>query len=92
MKTKPTIFGLSLSQAIGLFSFLITIVSVWVNMEIRIAEINIEIDGLKEDLQSHKTENRKDLEILRNSTGADTREILRKIDEIQIYLRNKRVK
>ncbi|MCX6246153.1 MAG: hypothetical protein NTW10_00330 [Bacteroidetes bacterium] len=90
MKPKLTLFGLTLSQAIALFSFLITIISIWVNMEIRIAEINVEITTLKEELQSHKIENRKDFETVQNNTSADTREILRKIDEIQIYLRNKR--
>jgi len=88
MTTKPTLFGLPLSQTIGLFSFLVTIVSVWVHMEIRIAEINVEIAGIKGDLQSHKTENRKDFETLQNNSRSDTREILQKIDEIQIYLRN----
>jgi cell division protein FtsL len=90
MKTKTTIFGMTLSQAIALFSFLITIISIWINMEIRIAEINVEITTLKEELQSHKTENRKDFETVQSNSSADSREILRKIDEIQIYLRNKK--
>jgi len=88
MKTKPTLFGLPLSQAIGLFSFLITIVSTWVHLEIRVAEINVEIVRLKEDMNTHKTENRKDFETIQGNSSENTREILRKIDEIQIYLRN----
>jgi hypothetical protein len=88
MIQKTTIFGLPLPQAIGLFSFLIAVVSIWVHMEIRLAEVNIEITTLKEDLVLHKAENRKDFENIRADINSDTKEILRKIDEIQIYLRN----
>ena len=88
MNPKPTLFGLPLSQAIGLFTFLIAFVSIWIHMEIRLAEVNIEITNLKEDLMLHKVENRKDFETIRADVNSDTKEILRKVDEIQIYLRN----
>jgi len=56
--------------------------------EIRLAEINVELSNLKQDLVFHKADNRKDLETLRSDLKSDTKEILRKIDEIEIYLRN----
>jgi hypothetical protein len=89
MGNKYSIFGLPLPQAISLFTFLVAIISIWVHMEIRLAEINIEIENLKQDLSTHKTDNRKDLDAFRSEIRSDTREIIRKIDEIQIYLRNK---
>ncbi|MCK9422170.1 MAG: hypothetical protein M0Q38_06200 [Bacteroidales bacterium] len=88
MNPKYTIFGLPLAQAIGLFSFLIAIISIWVHMEIRLAELNIEIVNLKQDMMIHKADNRKDMEILHTEINTDMKEIIRKIDEIQIYLRN----
>jgi len=88
MGTKYTIFGLPLPQAISLFTFLVAIISIWVHMEIRLAEINVELSNLKQDLVFHKADNRKDLETLRSDLKSNTKEILRKIDEIEIYLRN----
>jgi len=87
-KMKPTIFGIPVPQAISFLTFLIAIVSIWVHMEIRLAEINVEIINMKQDLQAHKIENTKDFDVLRGDIKSDTREILKKIDEIQIYLRN----
>jgi len=58
-------------------------------MEIRLAELNVELSNLKQDLSFHKSANSRDLENLRTDIKSDTREILKKIDEIQIYLRNK---
>jgi len=78
--------GLPLPQAIGFFSFIIAIVSIWVHMEISIAELNIENVNLKQNLEVHKVDNRKDFDDMRG----DIKEILRKIDEIQIYLRNRK--
>ena len=75
-------------QAISLLTFLIAIVSIWVHIEIRLAEINVELFNMKQDLILHKSDNRKDLESLRIDLKGDTKEILRKIDEIQIYLRD----
>jgi hypothetical protein len=88
MNSKQTLFGLPLPQAIGLFSFLTVIISIWIHLEISLAELNVEIANLKQDLLIHKSENRKDLETLQTDINTDTKEILRKIDEIQIYLRN----
>lgn len=88
MNSRHTLFGLPLPQAIGLFSFLTGVISIWIHLEIRLAELNIEIANLKQDMMVHKTDNRKDFETLQNGINTDTREILRKIDEIQIYLRN----
>ena len=82
------IFGIPLVQLISIFSFLIVIISIWVHMEIRLAEINVELCNMKQDLTFHKTDNRKDLELLRTDLKGDTKEILRKVDEIQIYLRD----
>ena len=75
-------------QAISLLTFLVAIVSIWVHIEIRLAEINVELFNMKQDLILHKSDNRKDLESLRIDLKGDTKEILRKIDEIQIYLRD----
>ena len=85
---KPTIFGIPVPQAISLLTFLVAIISIWVHMEIRLAEINVEIVNMKQDLQAHKIENTNDFDMLRSDIKSDTREILKKIDEIQIYLRN----
>ncbi|MEI6174934.1 MAG: hypothetical protein WCR01_14380 [Bacteroidota bacterium] len=87
MNARHTLFGLPIPQAIGLFSFVIAIVSIWVQMEIRLAELNVEIANLKQDMVIHKTENRRDLETQRTDINTDMKEIIRKIDEIQIYLR-----
>jgi len=82
------IFGMPMPQAISLLTFLVAIVSIWVHIEIRLAEINVELFNMKQDLILHKSDNRKDLELLRTDLKGDTKEILRKIDEIQIYLRD----
>jgi hypothetical protein len=82
------IFGMPMPQAISLLTFLVAIVSIWVHIEIRLAEINVELFNMKQDLILHKSDNRKDLESLRTDLKGDTKEILRKIDEIQIYLRD----
>ena len=82
------IFGMPMPQAISLLTFLVAIVSIWVHIEIRLAEINVELFNMKQDLILHKSDDRKDLELLRTDLKGDTKEILRKIDEIQIYLRD----
>lgn len=87
-KMKPTIFGIPVPQAISLLTFLVAIISIWVHVEIRLAEINVEIVNMKKDLQAHKIDNRNDFGVIRTDIKSDTREILKKIDEIQIYLRN----
>jgi hypothetical protein len=88
MTAKHTLFGIPVPQAVGLFSFVIAIVSIWVQMEIRLAELNVEITNMKQDMMVHKTENRRDMETQRTDMNTDMKEIIRKIDEIQIYLRN----
>ena len=80
-------FGIPLSQAIALFTFIAGVASVWVHLEIRLAEVNVEIMNLKQDIILHKAANQTDFESLREDLHTDTREILRRIDEIQIYLR-----
>jgi hypothetical protein len=65
MTLKSTIFGLSLPQAISLFTFLLAIISIWVHMEIRLAELNVEITNLKQDLFLHKTDNTRDFDAIR---------------------------
>jgi len=69
------------------FSFLIAIISIWVDMEIRLAELNVEIVNLKQDLMVHKSDNRKDFETLRLDIHTDIREILRRMDDV--YLKRK---
>ena len=86
MKTKLTIFGLPLVQFMSLSTIVTGVVSIWIHLEIRIAEINVDITNLKQEMIWHKAENRKDFENLRNDKRADTREIIRKVEEIQIYL------
>ena len=88
MKPKPTLFGFPLSQAIGLFTFLIAVISIWVHMEIRLAEINVEIVNMKQDLFVHKSDNRKDIELIHADIKSDNKEILGKIDQIQLYILN----
>ncbi len=88
MTMKSNILGMPLAQAISLFTFLLAIVSIWVHMEIRLAELNVEITNLKQDLLLHKTDNTRNFDLIRTDIKADTKEILKRIDEIQIYLRN----
>ena len=77
-----------IAQSISLFTFLVAIISIWIHMEIRIAEINVEIANMKQDLLLHKADNQNDINLIRSDIKTDTKEILKKIDEIQIYLRN----
>jgi len=88
MQTKPTILGMPIAQSISLFTFLVAIISIWIHMEIRIAEINVEIANMKQDLLLHKADNQNDINLIRSDIKTDTKEILKRIDEIQIYLRN----
>jgi len=84
---KSHILGLPLPQAISLVTFLLAIISIWVHMEIRLAELNVEITNLKQDLFMHKADNSKNFDLIRSDIKSDTKEILKRIDEIQIYLR-----
>jgi hypothetical protein len=87
MKTKLEIFGIPLAQVMSFVSFLIGIITIWIHLEVRIAEIDVEIVNLKQDMNAHKADNRKDFETLHNDMNSGMREISGKIDEIQIYLR-----
>ena len=64
------------------------IISIWIHLEIRIAEINVELANVKQDMINHRADNRREVESLHNDMNINTRDILRKIDEIQIYLRD----
>jgi len=89
MTIKSNILGMSLPRVISLMTFFLAIISIWVHMEIRLAELNVEITNLKQDLILHKADNSKNFDIIRSDIKSDTKEILKRIDEIQIYLRNK---
>ena len=90
MSPRLILTGMNLSQIVSLSGFMMGFVAIWINIEIRLAEINVDLTNLKQDMVIHKTDNRKDLEALRNENISNTRELIRKVDEIQIYLRNKR--
>jgi hypothetical protein len=90
MKPRINIAGMTMAQAISLCTFLVGFITIWIQLEIRIAEVNVDVVNIKQDLVMHKTENRNDLELIRQENNGNTREILQKVDEIQIYLRNKK--
>jgi hypothetical protein len=90
MKTEQTLFGIPFAQWISLGTFLLGVITIWIHLEVRIAEVNVEIVNLKKDLDLHKSDNRRDLEGIRGDMQSNTREIVGKIDEIQIYLRDHR--
>jgi hypothetical protein len=90
MESKSNLSGINMAQAVSIASFIIGFVTIWIHLEIRIAEINVDLTNLKQDMIIHKTDNRKDMEILRNENNNNTKAILEKVDEIQIYLRNKK--
>ena len=90
MSTRNIMADLSISQIVSIAGFFLSLVTIWLHLEICIAEINVDLSNLKQDLLIHKTDNRKDLELLRTDISNNTRMILEKVDEIQIYLRNKK--
>ena len=90
MDTRHSLFGLPPAQAIGLLSFMLAVVSIWVHLEICLAEVNVEIVNLKQELFLQRADNRKEFETMQTGISTDTREVLRKIDEIQIYLRDRK--
>ena len=81
---------MSVPQFISFCSFFAGIITIWIHMEVRIAEINVEIVNLKQDLNLHKSDNRKDFQGLHEDVNSGMQEIAGKIDEIQIYLRGKK--
>ena len=90
MEPKHTIFGIPLGQAIALLGLLAGVASVWVHLEIRLAELNIEIVNLKQELTTHKGDNRRDFELLHSEIAGNTREIVQKIDGIEGWLRGRK--
>jgi len=66
MNERTIIAGMTLSQAISLAGLIIAFITIWIHLEVRIAEVNVEIINIKQDLISHKSGNRKDLELLRD--------------------------
>ncbi|MEI7663599.1 MAG: hypothetical protein WCK34_15430 [Bacteroidota bacterium] len=89
MNARANLAGLSLSQLVGVAGFIIGCVTIWIHLEVRIAEINVDLTNLKQDILTHKSDNRRDFETLRSDISKSSEEILRKVDEIQIYLRDK---
>ncbi len=87
MTRRSYIFGLPFPQAISLLTFLLAIISIWVHMEIQLAELKVEITNFNQDLLLHKTDNTRSFEIIRSDIKSNTMVILKRIDEIQIYLR-----
>ena len=87
MKNRKYFGEFNLPQLISLATFILAMISVWVHMEVRIAEINVEVANLKQDIQVHKSDNRRDFELLRSEYSINTKEILMKVDEIQVYLK-----
>ena len=89
MKTKITIFGLPLAHFMSLSTLTAGFVSIWIHLEIRIAQIEVDITNLKQEMTWHKSENIRDFENLRNDLRNDNKEIIRKVDEIHIFLRKR---
>jgi hypothetical protein len=83
--------GLTLTQFISLVTFVMGIITIYIHLEVRVAEINVDLANLKQDLRMHKSENQKDFETLHYDISFGNKEILRNVNEIQIYLRNKKL-
>ena len=82
--------GLSITQFISVITFVMGIITIYIHLEVRVAEINVDLVNLKQDLRNHKAENRTDFETLHYDISSGNKEILRNVNEIQIYLRNKK--
>ena len=89
MSARTTLADLNMSQIVSIAGFIIGFITIWIHLEICIAQINVDLN-LKQDVIIHKPDNRKNIEILRNENN-NTRMILEKVDEILIYLRNKKL-
>ena len=83
------IFGLPFPHAISLLTFIAAIISVWVHLEIQIASLNVEIINIKKNMETYSNDYRKEMDALKVDIKSDTREILKQVNEIQIYLRKK---
>ena len=90
MNARVSLAAVNVPQAVSIAGFIIGFVTIWIHLEIRIAEVYVDLTNLKQDMIVHKTDNRKDMEILRSENNNNTKVILEKVDEIQIYLRNKK--
>jgi len=90
MNQRNYFTGVGLAKLATIASFVLGFITIWIHLEIRIAEINVEIFNLKQNLLQYKSDNRQDMEIMRSENTSNTRVILNKVDEIQIYLRNSR--
>ncbi|MCX6268063.1 MAG: hypothetical protein NTW16_11990 [Bacteroidetes bacterium] len=90
MNQSTCFTSVSLAKLATIASFVLGFITIWIHLEIRIAEINVEIFNLKQNLLQYKSDNRQDMEIMRSENTSNTRVILNKVDEIQIYLRNSR--
>lgn len=88
MNARRFFGGLTIPQLVSLATFILGIITIYIHLEVRIAEINVDLVNLKQDFRVHKADNRKDFEILHNDLNSGTKEILRNINEIQIYLLN----
>jgi hypothetical protein len=87
MNTHKFFGGLTIPQLISLSSFILGIITIYIHLEVRVAEINVDLINIKQDLSMHKAENRKDFETLHDDISSGNKEILRNINEIQVYLR-----
>ena len=87
--SRISLLGMNLPQSISLITLFLALASTWLHMEIRIAEINVDLINLKQNVAQHMTDNRNDFDLLRTDINSDTKEIIHKIDEIQIYLRDR---
>jgi hypothetical protein len=83
--------GLTLTQFISVVTFVMGIITIYIHLEVRVAEINVDLANLKQDMRMHKSENQKDFETLHYDISSGNKEILRNVNEIQIYLRNKKL-
>ena len=90
MNSRASIAGMSMSQLLSIAGFIIGCVTIWIHLEIRIAEINVDLANLKQEMIMHKAENRQDFESLRSDINRTSKEILVKVDEMEVYLRNRR--
>ena len=90
MNQRSYFTGVGLAKLTTIASFVLGFLTIWIHLEIRIAEINVEIFNLKQNLLQYKSDNRQDMEVMRSENTSNTRVILNKVDEIQIYLRNSR--
>ncbi|MGA3013541.1 MAG: hypothetical protein ABSD71_05860 [Bacteroidales bacterium] len=86
MTLKKLTGGLTITRILSIVSFMMGIINIYVHLEVRVAEINVNLVYIKQDLQMYKSENRKDFETLHGDISSGNKEILRNVNEILIYL------